>query len=138
MSQSVSILALTLRASGNVLPYRCVGFGDGQIAAQGAKVKGVSDYGAVVGELYAATVVGTAIVETGAAIAVGDALIADVQGRAIPSTGPLAVKAGATAVTSVAANGPILQGGDPSEFVFADALEAASGPGKFIEILLRR
>lgn len=138
MSQAVSLMALSLRASGAVTEYRCVGFGGAQIAAQGAKVAGVADYAAADGALFAANCVGTAIVEAGAAIAVGDSLIADAQGRAIPSTGPLTVKAGATAVTSTAANGAVLQGAGLPEFVFADALEAASGAGKFVEVLFRR
>ena len=41
-------------------------------------------------------------------------------------------------MTSSAANGAILAGGDPPQFVFADAMEAAADAGKMIEVLLRR
>ncbi len=138
MSQAVSLMSLSLRAVGDVPACRCVAFSGAPITAQGAKVAGVADYGAASGAWFAATCVGTAIVEAGAAIATGDALIADAQGRAIPSTGPLTIKAGAVAVTSTAANGVLLQGAALPEFVFADALEAASGAGAFVEVLLRR
>lgn len=139
MSQAVSLMSLSWRAPAVVASFRCIGFNGGQISTQGAKVAGVADYGAATGEQFAATCVGTAIVEAGAAFAAGDSLIADAQGRAIPATGPLAVGAGATAVTSTAANGAsVLQGADLPEFVFADALEAATAPGQFVEVLFRR
>nr|WP_295832819.1 capsid cement protein [uncultured Azospirillum sp.] len=138
MSQALSLMSLSWRASASVAACRCVGFDGAQIGVQGAKVAGVSDYSAAEGEMFAATCVGTAMVEAGAAFDVGDSLIADAQGRAIPATGPLSVKAGATAVTSTAANGAVLEGADLPEFVFADALEAATGPGQRVEVLFRR
>ncbi|MEI8396208.1 MAG: capsid cement protein [Rhodospirillaceae bacterium] len=114
-------------------------FSGAQATSQGAKVLGIAQTSVAGGIDCAVAVDGSVIVEAGAYIAIGDSLICDNQGRAIPSTGALAVKAGATAVTSTAANGAaILQGGDPPEFVFADALEAASEAGKKIEVLLRR
>ncbi|MGA1856929.1 capsid cement protein [Azospirillum sp. 11R-A] len=139
MSQALSLMSLSWRATASVAACRCVGFDGAQIGVKGAKVAGVSDYSAAEGEMFAATCVGTAMVEAGAAFNPGDSLIADAQGRAIPATGPLAVKAGATAVTSTAANGAaVLQGADLPEFVFADALEAATGPGQRVEVLFRR
>jgi len=136
--QQVPGLVLTKNANGAVLAYRCVTFGGAQAVTQGAKVLGVAQTNAADGVDFAVVVDGTVIVEAGAAVAIGDALICDNQGRAIPSTGPLALKAGATAVTSAAANGAVLQGGDPPEFVFADAMEAAPFAGGKIEVLLRR
>lgn len=136
--QSVGILSLSFTADGAVTARRAVDFDGAQASVQGQKVVGVARYGAVDAHPVEVTVIGTAVIEAGAAIAAGASLIVDVQGRAIPSTGALAVKAGATAVTSTAASGAVLQGGDPPEFVFADALEAASGAGAFLEVLLRR
>lgn len=138
MSQEVTGLILTGKASGAVIARRCVTFGGAQMTVQGAKVLGIAQTGAADGALFPVIVDGTAIVEAGAAIAIGDTLICDNQGRVIPSTGPLAVKTGATAVTSSAANGAVLQGGDPPEWIVGDALEAASQAGIKIEVLLRR
>ena len=133
------ILELSLSASGAVANARCVGFSGAQATAQGQKVAGVARYDAASGEMFPATVSGTAIVEAGAAVTVGQSLICDNQGRAIPATGSLAVKTGAVAVTNSAANGStILSGADLPEYVFGDALEAASAAGDKIEVLLRR
>ncbi len=79
------------------------------------------------------------IMETGAAIAVGGSIITDNQGRAIPATGVLAIDChcGEDAYR-VDTHTDLLQGADLPEFVFADALQPANGPGEFIEVLLRR
>ena len=51
----------------------------------------------------------------------------------------LAVAAGATAVTSAAANGAAaISGGEPPQYVVGDALQAATAAGQLVEILLRR
>jgi hypothetical protein len=131
-------LVLTKRAIGAVTMYRCVTFSGAQVGTQGAKALGVAQINAIDGEDFSVAVDGTVIVEIGAAVAIGDALICDAQGRVIPSTGPLVLKAGAIAVTSVAASGAVLQGGDPPEFVLGDALEASIIVGAKIEMLLRR
>jgi len=138
MSQSISTLALTLAAAGAITAERCVGFDGLQATVQGQKIQGVARFAGVAGDQITLDVAGTVVVESGAAIAVGEALIVDATGRAMPATGALAVAAGATAVTSSAANGAILTGGDGPEFVFADALEAATAAGELIEVLLRR
>ena len=138
MQQSIGLLDLPATASGAVTARRGVDFAGAQATVQGQKVMGVAVYDAVGTGPLAVRVIGTALVETGGAFANGDPLIVDTQGRAIASTGPLALKAGATAVTSAAANGAVLQGGDAPEFVFADALAASSAAGVFVEVLLRR
>lgn len=115
MNQGIPILTLTARAPAGspVLPARCVGFDGALIAARGAKVLGIADYGAEPGALYGAVAVGTAPVEAGAAIALGDNLTVDAQGRAIPAT-------------------------EATDIVFGDALEAAAAAGAYVEVLLRR
>lgn len=133
-----SIHAETKRASGAVTANRCVKFDGAQATVQGEKVLGVARNDAADTELFSVDAIGTAIVEAGAAIAVGDSLIVDALGRAIPSTGALVVAAGGVAVTSTAVNGAILTGADLPEYVFADALEAAAALGEKIEVLLRR
>lgn len=137
--QSITTLKLSIAAAGVVAAYRAVGFNGAQATVQGQKIQGVAEYAvAAAGVMLAVGVAGTVIVESGGIINKGDSLIVDNQGRAIVSTGKLGVAAGATAVTSTAANGQILTGGDSPEFVFADALAAATAAGQFIEVLLRR
>ena len=136
-NSSITTLSLTTRAAGAVTARRAVGFDGAQATVQGQKILGIAHTDAADGDSLALDVRGTAVVEAGAAINVGDSLIVDAQGRAIPTTGNLAVAAGATAVTSTAANGEILTGGDLPEFIFADALESAAAAGEFIEVLLR-
>ena len=137
-TQKAPLQTLTFHASGAVAAYRAIGFNDAQATVQGQKVKGVSNRAAADGEYADADTSGTTTAEAGGGFVIGASLIVDNQGRAIASTGSLAVKAGATAVTSSAANGAILQGGDAPEYVFADALETASGAGDLVEVLLRR
>lgn len=136
--QNISTLALTVVASGAITKHRAVGFDGAQATVQGQKVMGVARSDAATTEQLTLDVAGTTIIESGAAIAVGDALIVDAQGRAMPASS-LAVRAGATAMTSTAANGAgVLSGSETPEYTLADALEAASAAGQFIEVLLRR
>lgn len=138
-SQSIPVLSLSFRASGAVSARRAVGFNGAQASVVGQKVMGVSPRALIAGETGDANVCGTAVVEAGGAFSIGASLIVDAQGRAIASSGALKITAGATAVQSVAANGSTLLGGaDMPEFVFADALEASSGAGEPVEVLLRR
>lgn len=109
-----SIHAETLRAAGAVVAARLVGFDGAQATVAGQKVLGPAQYAAADGELVAVDAIGTSMVEAGAAIAVGDDLIADAQGRAVPAAG------------------------GAGEYVFADALQAATGAGQRIEAILRR
>lgn len=137
--QSISTLVLTFKASGAVAAYRAVGFGGAQATVQGQKVMGISPRAVASQGISDVNVSGTAVIETGGAFTAGASLIVDSQGRARASTGALAVAAGATPVTSGAANGAaVLVGGDLPEYVFADALEESGGIGEFVEVLLRR
>ncbi len=138
MSQKIAVLTSTLIAVGAASAHRAIGFNGSQATVQGQKVAGVATFDAVDGDTLSVDMVGTTVIETGAAINVGDGLIIDAQGRAVPTSGEINVPAGATSVTSTAANGPILAGGEMPEYVFADALDSAAGVGEFIEVLLRR
>jgi len=114
MAQSLTLLTLTVTASGAVAERRFVGFDGAQIAAAGARALGVSQYGQDDGKDLAVDVIGTTPVETGGAVALTDELVADADGRAIANPGV---------------------GG---EVVLADPLDTASGAGEYIEVLLRR
>ncbi|MBF0448581.1 MAG: DUF2190 family protein [Magnetococcales bacterium] len=135
--QNIAVLTLTLTTSGDVTANRAVGFDGAQATVQGQKVMGASVTDAASGNPLALITSGTAILESGAAIAVGDSLVADSQGRVIPASA-LTVAAGVTPVISSGANGALLIGGDLPEFILADALQSASASGEMIEVLLRR
>jgi len=137
--QSIAILSHSFPvASAAVTEGRAVDYAGVQATTQGQKVLGIAKRGCLAGDGFEATIMGTVVAEAGAAFAAGASLIVDNQGRLIASTGKLGLAAGATAVTSSAANGQILTGGDPAEWVCADALQAATAAGDKVEVLLRR
>ncbi len=137
--QARSLLNLSIiTALSAVTAYRFVDFTGVQATVQGQKVMGVSARAAAQGQGFEVAVIGTAIVEAGAAFAAGQALMSDALGRAIPNTGALGVKAGAVAMTSTAANGAVLSGSDLPEWVAAEALQAAVNVGDLVEVLLVR
>lgn len=109
MPLNIAILTLTVAASGTVGACRFVTPGGAQAGAD-ANTLGVCRVAAVVGDKIPVDVLGTAVVEAGAAIAAGATLKSDASGRAV------------TWATSGAK--------------VALALEAASGAGAFIEVLL--
>jgi len=107
--QNLAILSLPLVLSGTVTANRLVTAAGAQAGA-GANTYGVSRSSGVATERVTVDVMGTAMIEAGAAVAVGDTLKSDASGRAI------------TWVTSGAKVGL--------------ALEAASAAGQMIEVLL--
>lgn len=107
--QAIPLLTLTLVAAGTIVANRFVTAAGVQTGADGNAI-GVAATAAVSGEKFAVVVKGTAIVEAGAAIAAGATLEADASGRA---------------VTWASAGGKL-----------GYALEAASGAGQMIEVLL--
>ncbi|WP_293934051.1 capsid cement protein [Iodobacter sp.] len=147
--QAIALLNLPVQAVGAIQEYRCVGFNGAQATAAGQKVYGIARRGAASGQWTDLTILGTSPAESGAAIAVGQPLTCDASGRVIVCTalsvavGGLTVAAGATAVTSTAANGGILAGNaavtgaDLPQHLIGYALQASAGAGEFIEVLLR-
>ncbi len=132
-----STLSLSGVAGGPITANRFVGYDDNQVSVQGGKIKGVAEYGAsAAGQSFAVTAKGTAFVETGGVFNPGDPIISDNVGRAIAGS-PLTIAAGATAVTSTAANGAILAGGATPDYGAGNALGASTAAGQFVEILLR-
>lgn len=103
------LLTLTVTAGGTIAAHRFVTAASAQAGAD-ANALGVAQSAAVATEKIPVDVLGTTIVEAGAAVAAGATIKSDSTGRAI------------TWVTS---------GGR-----LAVALEAAAGAGEFIEVLL--
>lgn len=108
-TQNLSILTLSIALSGTVTANRFVTPAGAQAGAD-ANTLGVSRVAGVSGDTAPIDILGTAIVEAGAAISAGASLKSDASGRAI------------TWATSGAKVGI--------------ALEAAAGAGSFVEVLL--
>jgi hypothetical protein len=106
--QAIPILSLTVLAAAALTAHRFV-TGAGAVCGAGGKALGLLHNDAASGDAVAATVVGTAIMESGAAIAKDAEIQSDALGRGITAT-----------------TGPVL----------ARALEAASGAGELIEVLV--
>ena len=157
------VAAITVAAAGAIAQCRGVGFDGLQIAVAGKKGIGIAKHDAESGESVAVKIAGSAICEAGGVFSKGDALVFDSQGRVVAAStlaptigtlaatkGTLVVDAGATPVTSTGANGDLLAGEPaltgvpgiagsvPPESIIGDALEASTGAGKFVEVLLRR
>ena len=130
------LLQGTILAAGAITAFRAVGYDGNQVSAQGGKVRGIAQFAASEGDYLAITEKGTELMECGAALNPGDLVIADNQGRAIKANA-LAIVAGATAVTSAAANGATdITGSEPSEHPIGRALAATTAAGQLVEILL--
>jgi len=107
--QAIPILTLTVTLAGTVAAHRFVTPAGAQAGAD-ANTLGVSRTAGVSGDKIPVDVLGTAIVETGAAITAGATLETDASGRAVT----FAISGGKVAI----------------------ALEDASAAGQFIEVLL--
>lgn len=83
MRQAHLIHSYTVVASASVLKNRFV-TAAGAHAGAGATAIGVCQMVAASGEAFAAGCIGSAVIEAGAAFAVGDWLESDASGRAIP------------------------------------------------------
>lgn len=107
--QFTSLLALTVLSTGAIGAERFVTHAGGQAGAA-VRTLGIARSKAdEAGEIVPVDVIGTAVIETGGAIALGAKLETDAQGRAVTFA----------AGTHV-----------------ATALQAAAGAGEFIEVLL--
>src|SRR5512139_2974636 len=107
--QAVSLLSITLALTGTVAASRFVTPAGAQAGAD-ANTLGVARYAGVSGDKVTTDVIGTSIVEAGAAITAGATLKSDASGRAI---------------TWVTSGGKV-----------GIALQSASAAGQFIEVLL--
>lgn len=107
--QAIGILPLTVLLSGTVAANRFVTVAGAQAGAD-ANTLGVARSAGVSGDRITVDVLGTAVVEAGAAISAGATLETDASGRAV----------------TWATSGPKV----------GIALEAAGAAGQFIEVLL--
>jgi len=107
-SQNISLLTLSLTASGAVAQHRFVDATGATATAAGHAV-GVSRTAAADGEVFPADAVGTAIVEAAGAVAKGDAIEVGANGQAAVQSAGVTV---------------------------ARALQAAASAGDLIEVLL--
>ncbi|MDP2805504.1 MAG: DUF2190 family protein [Gallionellaceae bacterium] len=82
MKNAISLLVLTMTASAAINANRFV-TPAAALAGAGVNAQGVSDTDAAIGDKLAVHVLGTAIVEAGAAIAAGALIETDATGRAI-------------------------------------------------------
>jgi len=80
--QFVSILTLSLALTGIVAPSRFVTPAGAQAGAD-ANALGVARTGGISGDLVPVDVLGTSLVEAGAAVSAGDTVKADASGRAV-------------------------------------------------------
>ncbi len=112
MKTNLSLLTLTIAAAGAVAADRFVTQG-GAYAAAGGLPFGVTRTGAgAVGDLMPVDVLGTTVVEAGAAILFDKPLMVDATGRVVPHDG------------------------DGDKHAVARSMEAAAAAGDLIEILL--
>jgi uncharacterized ParB-like nuclease family protein len=81
--QSIPVLTLSVLASAALTALRFVSTAAG-VPAAGANVVGVTRSATAQGEYAPVDVLGTTVVETGAAIGAGAAIETDNQGRAVP------------------------------------------------------
>lgn len=107
-NQNIALLALTFAATGAIVADRFVTGAGAQTVAAGNAI-GVARNDAAIGEKFTADVIGTAIVEAGAAVAANALVEADAAGRAVTKA------AGVT---------------------LGRALQAAGAAGQKIEVLL--
>lgn len=110
MRQSLKLLTLSVVATTVVLANRFIGL-TGTYAAAAGNAYGVSESAAAIGERFPVTGDGTAVVETGGAIAAGAAVESDATGRAVTKAAGIAL-------------GRLAPG------------EVATGAGQFVEIIL--
>jgi len=110
MRNGISLLALSVLATGAITANRFI-TPAGAVAGAGVNTQGVAQTAGVIGDKVTTTVLGTEVVETGAAIAAGALIETDASGRAI-------TKAAGVAVARLAPG------------------EVATAAGQFVEVIL--
>ena len=154
------VIAITAAAA--LVARRFIGF-DGNLCGADAKALGVSELATASGEQCPVRVSNIAVVESGGILAAGNRVVSDSTGRAVAATTfaaaapaitvddtKLTIDTGAVAVLSSAANGaiisaasglltpaaPALTGSVLPQQINGTVLDAASGAGEFVRVLL--
>lgn len=105
---NTKILNITVTLSADAPVHRFVSPTGGRPAADGNTL-GVAEYKADSGDEAAVTVLGTAVVEAGAAIAVGDPVKTDAAGKALKNADVANDVTVARALTAAAADGDLIE-----------------------------
>lgn len=149
---------ISIAAPAALLARRFIGF-DGNLCAADAKALGVSELATATGEQCPVRISAIAVVESGGELGIGDRVVSDSIGRAVAATAvavaapvvddtKLTIDSGAVAVLSSAANGaiitaasgllaaPVLSGSVLPQQINGTVLDAASGAGEFVRVLL--
>lgn len=101
-----------VRASGAIAQCRCVGYDGAQVTTAAARPWGIAKMNAESGKDTAIVTEGSAVAESGGALALGNALTTDTAGRLVEATS--------------------------GQYVFARALGTASAAGQFLEVHITR
>jgi len=151
---SNELLTISILAAANLDANRFAGFG-GNLCAANAKAAGVVQLDTASGSYAPVMSHGVAVVESGGIFAVGDELVSDSTGRAVKATDvsvasvltvTASVPSGATPVTSTGAQPSLSPAGTSANTVAGSALpqkingtalEASSGAGEFVRVVLR-
>lgn len=102
----------TVRTSGTITQCRCVGYDGAHTTTAGARPWGIAKMNAESGKDTTLVTEGSAVVESGGAIALGDALTTDTAGRLVEAT--------------------------TGQYVFGRALGTATAAGQFLEVHITR
>lgn len=82
--QGISVLTLTIKAQGNVINLRALSFDGSQVFTKNKKVLGiVSGGGYYHNSVVPVVVLGSAVMEAGGKISIGEPLTTDKKGRAV-------------------------------------------------------
>lgn len=106
---SCAVYTRSVIAAGAVTQRRFVKTGGAQAAVQGEKVLGVSKYSAPDRGDLALDVLGSSVVEAGAAISLDADLVTDAQGRAIPAAGAVGERIAGRALSAATAAGSVIE-----------------------------
>jgi hypothetical protein len=137
MKTEVILGTSSIQAAADLVRHRFIGF-NGNLCAANAKARGVSATNTKSGQMCPINISGEVLVESGGAITAGAAITSDANGRAVAATAfSVSVTAGATAVTSTAAQPDLTEaGGFLPQAVNGYAVDAASGAGELIRVIL--